>query len=590
MARKKRSPADPEARRVKNLPSGQRTRSSDGASIVTQNIGAAPLLVRILERMRLEKLLGQYLPDTDQRVKPGTDSVLCLLVLNLLISREPVYGVAEWACQYPPDLFNLWVQDLEHLNDDRVGRALDRLFDALDSGVILAVVQQVIQEFRLELDEIHNDSTSVSFFGAYEGADTEGTMRGKPTPAITWGFSKDHRPDLKQLLYILTVTDDGGVPIYFQTSSGNTTDDNTHESTWNVMRQLIDRPDFVYVADCKMASTNNMNAIARQGGRFITVLPATRKECDTFRGQMRAKPDKIKWTQLYQVQDDKGEILDTYSACSDDHVSAEGFRIVWIFSTGKKDRDALARISRTERAIHALTKLRERLQGPRTRFRDRSKVDEEVQGILQEFDVADWLTVNVEELEKEQYKQSDRGRPTKDTKYVRHVETRYTLTWSLDQQQLELAGRADGTFPLISNIRDWSERRILEAYKRQPIIEKRFSQFKTDFQVAPVYLKNIGRVVALLAVYFFALMVQTLFERELRRAMNREGIASIPLYPEGRQCAAPTTRQVIDLFESVQRHTLRRSNQEDLCLTTDLPPLHRQIVKLMNGSIQQYGL
>ena len=56
---------------------------------------------------------------------------------------------------------------------------------------------------------------------------------------------------------------------------------------------------------------------------------------------------------------------------------------------------------------------------------------------------------------------------------------------------------------------------MLEAYKRQPIIEKRFSQLKTDFCVAPVYLKNVGRIVALLAVYFFALMVQTLLEREL---------------------------------------------------------------------------
>ncbi|MEZ6087692.1 MAG: hypothetical protein R3C05_06640 [Pirellulaceae bacterium] len=78
------------------------------------------------------------------------------------------------------------------------------------------------------------------------------------TPAITWGHNKDHRPDLKQLLYILTVADDGGVPIYFQTESGNVTDDSTHQRTWKLLNEVVKRPDFVYVADCKLATTSNM--------------------------------------------------------------------------------------------------------------------------------------------------------------------------------------------------------------------------------------------------------------------------------------------------------------------------------------------
>jgi len=66
----------------------------------------------------------------------------------------------------------------------------------------------------------------------------------------------------------------GGVPIYFQTSSGNVADDQTHQATWKLMAELVQRPDFVYVADCKLATPANMNEIARLGGRFITVLSA----------------------------------------------------------------------------------------------------------------------------------------------------------------------------------------------------------------------------------------------------------------------------------------------------------------------------
>jgi len=176
--------------------SGHRTSSAEGISIVYQNVGAMPLLSHIMEQLQLEKLFAEHVPERDPRIKPSSSTVLCLLISNLLISREPVYGVADWARGYAPDLFNLWPQEMEHLNDDRVGRALDRLFDALDSGLVLAVVRQAIQTFNLSLEELHNDSTSIAFFGAYEEAEREGTMRGRPTPAITWGYSKDHRPDL----------------------------------------------------------------------------------------------------------------------------------------------------------------------------------------------------------------------------------------------------------------------------------------------------------------------------------------------------------------------------------------------------------
>ena len=191
-------------------------------------------------------------------MKVDTSRVVLLLLKNLLVSREPVYGVAEWARNFGPELFDLWEDDLEHLNDDRVGRCLDRVFLALDSNLIMDVVTHVVAEFDVRLDELHNDSTTVSFFGDYPEAESEQRVRNQLLPAITWGHSKDHRPDLKQLLYILTVTDDGGVPIYFQTASGNVVDDQTHQATWRLLADLVQRPDFVYVADCKTAAQSKM--------------------------------------------------------------------------------------------------------------------------------------------------------------------------------------------------------------------------------------------------------------------------------------------------------------------------------------------
>ena len=129
-----------------------------------------------------------------------------------------------------------------------------------------------------------------------------------------------------------------------------------------------------------------------------------------------------------------------------------------------------------------------------------------------------------------------------------------------------------------------SAKELLVAYKEQSMIEKRFGQLKTDFVVAPVYLKEVSRIQALLCVYFLALLVESLLERELRRAMESERIESLPLYPEGRACRRPTARKVIDLFEAVQRHALSAGRRPAVVFTTKLSRLQRRILRLLGMS------
>jgi hypothetical protein len=130
---------------------------------------------------------------------------------------------------------------------------------------------------------------------------------------------------------------------------------------------------------------------------------------------------------------------------------------------------------------------------------------------------------------------------------------------------------------------------LLHAYKRQAVIEKRFSQLKTDFAVAPVYLKDVRRIQSLLCVYFLALLVEALLERELRQAMVREGIESLPLYSEGRACRWPTARRVLDLFENVERHEWVAPGGRTTVLVTELSDLQRRILKLLGLRPDTYG-
>jgi len=559
---------------------GETARSKRRRRILnSRRIAALPILEHFLSRLRLRQFLYDHLPHEDRRTRVPTATGLLVLLRNLLISREPLYGVGEWAARQEPELLGLSDTQVAALNDDRIGRALDRLFDANIPALALKVAAHAVREFDVSLDQLHNDSTTITFHGDYESAQRERTLRGRLRLAVTWGHNKDHRPDLKQLLYILTVTGDGAVPVQFRVESGNATDDRSHQGTWDLLCQLTGRRDFLYIADCKLASTENMAYLHQRGGRFLSVLPRTRSEDVAFRAAV-VRGD-IPWRRVHDKYDDDGHLVDRFSICEPPSQTAEGYRLIWYHSTRKAELDAEARLTRLEKALKRLDELRAKLASTRSRYRSRAKVAEAVEALLRDCDVTERITVEIHEQVIEKFRQERRGRPGENTKYVREETLRYTLKHRIELERLEEESRCDGIFPLVSNDRAMTERELLLAYKQQPAIERRFEHLKTDFVVAPMYLKEVSRIQALLCVYFFVLLVEALLERELRRAMQREGIESLPLYPERRACRRPAARKVIDLFEDVQRHSLAAGKRPPEVFRTVLNRLQRRILRLL---------
>jgi transposase len=552
---------------------------SRGRILTSYRVGALPIIDQLLERMRLDEFLRAYLPRADRRCRIAPSIGVTLLLKNLLLSREPLYGIGEWAARFDPKALGFADTQLLSLNDDRIGRCLDRLFQSDITALVLTLVTHVIQEFQVDLDELHNDSTTITFHGAYADAAAEEKRGPKTRLAITWGDNKDHRPDLKQLLYILTVARDGAVPLYFQVQSGNVVDDKTHIATWDLLCRLTERRNFLYVADCKLASAENMAYIHRHHGRFLTVLPRTRSEDKSFRDLLSS--GQVQWRHIHDKRNDDGEIVDRYSVSEPATLTAEGYRLVWYYSTRKAEQDAHWRHQQVERALSELAELRLKLSSPRTRYRQEAKVAEAVQEILQARGAERWIVTELKEATQETYRQAGPGRPSDQTRYVKKTSTRYELAYHIDSERLAAETCGDGVFPLVSNEDSLSELEMLLAYKNQPALEKRFSHLKTDFEVAPVYLKEVSRIQALLCVYFLVLLTESLLERELRRAMDREAIASLPLYPEGRKCRRPTARRLIDLLDDVQRHSLRVGRRPPVVFMTELSRLQRRLLRLL---------
>ena len=204
--------------------------------------------------------------------------------------------------------------------------------------------------------------------------------------------------------------------------------------------------------------------------------------------------------------------------------------------------------------------------------------------ILEKHHVGRYLKVRRTVRGEHQYKQTQRGRPGPETAYRKITKRCFDIEWSADDAAIAYDHKSDGMYPLMSNDRSLSPAQVLEAHKGQPMIEKRFEQVKTVHEIAPVFLKDEGRIEALFILYFLALLVQALIERELRLAMKREHIDELPLYPEQRQCTRPTTEQILRMFSLAARHKLIEGAHTVQVFDVLLTDLQRQVLTLLGVS------
>lgn len=386
------------------------------------------------------------------------------------------------------------------------------------------------------------------------------------------------------MLFTLSTSADGGIPVQFRCSDGNTNDSTTHIETWEALRQVAGRADFLYVADSKLCSRENMDYIDVRGGRFVTVLPRTRLEDAEFRKRLQTHPPT--WERVWDRPNPrcKGALRDRWYVCRAHLPSRENWPVTWVFSTLLALRQEQTRREQIAAAEQELSDLRERLRNPRSRRRRAGEVDRQVEEILERRHVGRYLQVRRVRREDHTFRQMRSGRPGPETPYRRITRRRWDLEWTLAQDAIDYDRKSDGMYPLLCNDRSLPPAAVLEAHKGQPNIEKRFEQTKTVHQIAPVLLKNEGRIEALFTLYFLGLLVQALIERELRRAMKRAKIPQLPLYPEERLCRRPTTEQVLRLFSHTERHLLLRGDRVVQVFHPQLTDLQRQVLRLLGLS------
>src|SRR4051812_32479178 len=227
----------------------------------TQIVGALPIITHSLERIDLAATIDHLVP-WEGDVPLGT--LVEVLITNRLLQPKALFRVGQWAeTTALTDYFGLTA---DQLNDDRLGRALERLNEHA-GDIQAALVLKAVEHFELDVTQIHYDLTTVELYGAYEVETAEGQP--PPAPLPTYGRTKSGRKHVKQVQLGLDVTGDGGVPVGHLPLDGNAGEVTSHLDNLKLLARTLPRGKLLYIADTKLDAPDNLLAIAARKGQFL---------------------------------------------------------------------------------------------------------------------------------------------------------------------------------------------------------------------------------------------------------------------------------------------------------------------------------
>ena len=525
-----------------------------------------PMVKHYMDQLGLFNLFSKYVPSATGHLADHAQG-LCVLTANIICDNKPLYKVQEWLYQYS-DGVGVDPANASLFDDDRLARDVSALFRSDRHSLMTEVSCNAISVHKLLTDEIHNDSTSVTFIGKYNTPDPEAVK-------LKHGHNKDFRPDCKQVVFGLNITADGHVPLSYKLFDGNTTDDVTHIPNWNGLRALLEKEDFIYVADCKLCSQSNLTHIAANGGFFITVVPKDRKEVKRFTKHL--EKNEVTWKDAFCVESSRKKaeinIYRTYEA----ERTKQGFRIIFVHSSSKHKEDETRRRKKIETAIAKLEELSPKLNA--YHLKNKKEIKTAVDKLCK--DVKEFIDVKILTIRKQVKVKASPGRPSP-TKSIYNYKWEFThsIQWQLNEQALLRASKTDGIFPLITNT-SLEAGEVLKKYKRQPFLEKRMYTQKTVLEVAPIFLKKEHRIEAMLFLYFVALMIVSLIERKIRMNMAKENIDKLPVLPQGMNTKKPTWNNLRYFYRNIHFAQIIRDGVCIQAVVQGLNDLHKQINRLL---------
>ena len=529
-------------------------------SVSVERLDHLGVVASVIKDLRIIEMLDARLGLHDQEEITAGEAVAGMILNGLGFSDRPLTLTPQFFANKPLVLLFREGVDAEMFNRFKLGRSLDEVSsygcDLLFSELALAVCAQegIVQRFN------HLDTTSFSLTGAYIPDSDEHAI------AITYGYSKDHRPDLKQAVLELMVSQDGGVPLLSKSWDGNTSDIEIFQRRAQALLETLkNSPSPRYlVADSKLYHEGNAAHLKSLG--FITRIPQTLKVVSQV---IRQALEMDTWQRL-----DEQTGYQRLELC---HFGMEQRWLV-VQSQAAAWRAEVTLSKAQKREHEAIEQQLFHLQAQR--FETPQLAQEALAALGKK-----WKYHQVESSHLLAHKRyATKGRPTPKTP-IKATEWQLHARVRPDVERLQQAKQYHACFVLGTNIGadELSDAEVIAGYKGQAHAEGGFRFLKDPlFFVSSLFVKKPCRIQGLLMVMTLALLVYSVAQRRLRQALARqnETIPNQINQPTGR----PTLRWIFQVLEGIERVRLMVDGQiRDLI--TGLNEMKIKILRLFGEQV-----
>ena len=533
--------------------------------IEIQNIDHLGIVAGIIDSIDLVEIVNEYCgQESGEKISPG--HVVKAMILNGLgFLSSPLYMFPEFfedkACEH---LIGKGVK-AEYLNDDKLGRVMDKLFIKGLTDIFLDISINVMKKFDVSLKSSHLDSSSIHLHGEYntslpdvmiENSLLGNEIKSPQAIEIKYGYSRDHRPDLKQFIIDLISSGDGDIPIFFETASGNQSDSSSFAKIFSKYKEKIKNDDSLMVADAALYNAKNINLLS--GMKWLCRVPLTI-------GTAKELVSKL------LTSDFITSFLPGYYYCSK-KVNYGGIEQRWLVveSSERKKSDLLQlekRISKSK--INASNKLKKLLNSKFKYYQEAVQSVEDLNKKLKYHQID-----NVEYLEKQSKNKKDQN-------------TFYRINASLSENinVIKIAYNSAGRFILATNILDeksLSNDEMLSEYKAQQSCERGFGFIKDPlFFADSIFLKSPERIEAMAMIMGLCLLVYTLAQRQIRKALS---VSKSTIKNQlGKVINNPTMRLIFQRFQSI--HLVQLNNEISI---SNLTPEREYILSFLPENCRYY--
>lgn len=526
----------------------------------TERIDHLGIVAGICQEIGLIEEIDHQVGESEQKVSCGQGAQA--IVLNALgFSSRALYLMPDYMHNKPVDVLIGPGLVAEDFNDDSLGRSLDALYARGVTEVFAQVAARALRVYGIEHRFVHVDSSSFHLHGQYEveEPDTEAIT-------ITEGYSRDHRPDLKQVVVQLITSQRSSLPVWLEVLSGNSSDKESFPLSVEAYNQQLGESEApYYVMDSAGYAADNLKTL--KGMRWLMRVPETLTEAK----RLVKESEKTAMTSLRGGYWGK-EVKLTYAEVEQ--------RWLVVFSEAAYERE-----------LHTLTKKQEKeyLAAEKQWHKLSLQIfncQEDAQSAAKKFNQGWKFHQAVAEVAPVTH-YAKPGRPSVgDQPDLIGYALKGNL--SLDTDRVETAKRSLGKFIIATNELDVAKLslvQMLSNYTDQGCSVERGFRFLKDplFFANSLFLKKPERIMALIMIMGLALLIYALAERQLRLALEKNN-EKIP-DQKGKPTSTPTIRWVFQIFEGVDILSIWVNGQQMDRQVLNLRPVHAQIVRLFGTQV-----